>query len=156
MRTHPQNETPHCLAANPVGLILTGGGARAAYQAGVLAGVLELLDPGRDPGFCNPFSIMCGTSAGAINAAAYACQAHNPHAALESIISLWTKLSTGKVYHADAWRLLRTGLRWFSMMAAGWLAPSLRSHQPRSLLDNQPLGELLEDYLDFDQLKRNL
>ncbi len=156
MRTRRQNDAPHCLAANPVGLILTGGGARAAYQAGVLAGVLELLDPGRDPGFCNPFSIVCGTSAGAINAAAYACQAHNPHAALESIISLWTGLSTGKVYHADAWRLLRTGLRWFSMMAAGWLAPSLRSHQPRSLLDNQPLGELLEDYLDFDQLKRNL
>lgn len=156
MRTHRSKNEPHCVSPSPVGLILTGGGARAAYQAGVLAGVIELLDPQRSPGFCSPFSIICGTSAGAINAAAYACRAHEPHAALDGMLRMWAGLQTGMVYHADTWRLLRTGLRWFGMLAAGWLAPSLRSHQPRSLLDNQPLGELLEAFLDFDQLKRNL
>jgi len=69
---------------------------------------------------------------------------------------MWSTLSTGKVYHADGWRLLRTGLRWFGMLAAGWLAPGLRSHQPRSLLDNAPLEQLLNEVLDFEQLRRNL
>lgn len=147
---------PHCAAVSPVGLILTGGGARAAYQAGVLSGVIDLLDPGRTAGFPSPFSIICGTSAGAINAAAYACRAHEPHAAVEGIVRMWGSLRTGMVYHADAMRLLRTGLRWFGMLAAGWLVPSVRSHQPRSLLDNEPLGELLREFLDFTQLRRNL
>ncbi|HUH40735.1 MAG TPA: patatin-like phospholipase family protein, partial [Castellaniella sp.] len=53
-----------------IGLVLTGGGARAAYQAGVLSGVMEIIDPGRRPGMANPFQVICGTSAGAINAAA--------------------------------------------------------------------------------------
>ncbi len=156
MRTLRSKNEPHCVSESPVGLILTGGGARAAYQAGVLAGVLEVLDPHRSPDFCSPFSIICGTSAGAVNAAAYACQAHDPHAALDGMRRMWSTLSTGKVYHADGWRLLRTGLRWFGMLAAGWLAPGLRSHQPRSLLDNAPLEQLLNEVLDFEQLRRNL
>src|SRR5690606_8809984 len=98
-----------CVADQPVGLILLGGGARAAYQAGVLSGVIELLDPQRRPGFCSPFSILCGTSAGAINAAAYACSAHAPHDAVAHLRQLWGGLRTGMVYHADAARLLRTG-----------------------------------------------
>lgn len=156
MRTRPGSNEPHCASVRPVGLILTGGGARAAYQVGVLSGVLDLLDPGRSPDFCSPFSIICGSSAGAINAAAYACRAHTPHDALDGMLRMWSGLETGMVYHADAMRLLGTGLRWFGMLAAGWLAPSLRSHQPRSLLDNTPLGELLEEFLDFDHLQRNL
>jgi len=137
-------------------LILTGGGARAAYQAGVLAGVIELLDPERRPDFCSPFSILCGSSAGALNAAAYACSAHAPHEAVERMLHIWSGLRTGMVYHADPWRLFRTGVRWFSMLAAGWLAPSLRNRQPRSFLDNEPLGRLLEKLLDFDKLAENL
>lgn len=145
-----------CVADQPVGLILLGGGARAAYQAGVLSGVIELLDPQRRPGFCSPFSILCGTSAGAINAAAYACSAHAPHDAVAHLRQLWGGLRTGMVYHADAARLLRTGLRWFGMLAAGWLMPAGRRNPPRSLLDNEPLGELLRRNLDFGQLARNL
>src|SRR5690606_18898720 len=110
MQTPPSTNKPQCLSTRPVGLILTGGGARAAYQAGVLSGVIELLNPGRSPDFCNPFSILCGTSAGAINAAAYACHAHDPRAAVDGLVRMWSGLHTGMVYHADAWRLLRTGL----------------------------------------------
>ncbi len=151
-----QNDASAPVPASPVGLILTGGGARAAYQVGVLSGVLELLDPERRADFQSPFSILCGTSAGAINAAAYACRAHQPHEALDGMLAMWAGLRTGMVYHADTLRLLRTGLRWFGMLAAGWLAPSLRRRQPRSLLDNEPLGQLLERFLDFQQLERNL
>lgn len=152
---HDSHE-PSCISERPVGLILTGGGARAAYQAGVLSGVIELLDPHRRPGFRSPFSIICGTSAGAINAAAYACHAQEPRAAVERIVEMWGNVRTGMVYHADPLRLLRTGLRWFGLLAAGWLAPALRRRQPRSLLDNEPLGELLQRFLDFDSLERNL
>ncbi len=140
----------------PIGLVLTGGGARAAYQVGVLAGILEILDPNRSPDFTNPFEIICGSSAGAINAAALACRANDPHRALSGLQDLWGNLRTGDVYHADAAGLLRTGLRWFAMLALGWMLPGLRSRQPRSLLDNQPLGELLSQTLDFDRLRENL
>lgn len=156
MPTRPDRREPHCIGPRPVGLILTGGGARAAYQAGVISGVIELLNPGRVTNFCNPFSIIAGTSAGAINAAALACGAHDPQATIDGLVRLWSGLRTGMIYHADGPRLLRTGLRWFGMLAAGWLMPSIRSHQPRSLLDNEPLGQLLEDTLDFDRLRSNL
>ncbi len=140
----------------PVGLVLTGGGARAAYQVGVLSGILEILDPERRAGFANPFDIICGSSAGAINAAALACRANDPHRAVTGLQDLWGNLHTGDIYHADALRLLRTGVRWLAMLTMGWLMPDLRNRQPRSLLDNQPLGELLSSALDFDRLKHNL
>ena len=156
MRTRQNDLIPHCASAHPVGLILTGGGARAAYQVGVLSGILELLDPERRPDFCSPFSIICGTSAGAINAAAYACRAHEPRQAVEGLVHWWAGLRTGMVYHADSLRLLRTGVRWLSLLAAGWAMPTLKRRQPRSLLDNEPLSVLLSEQLDFDQLQRNL
>src|SRR5690606_9626935 len=90
------------LADRPrTGLILTGGGARAAYQAGVLSGILTLLDPEQRRGFRNPFEIICGTSAGAINAAALACRAHQPHRAIDHLCSLWQGLHTRDIYYAD-------------------------------------------------------
>ena len=141
---------------NAVGLILTGGGARAAYQVGVLAGIMEILDPHRSPDFSNPFDIICGTSAGAINAGTLACHAHDPHRAMDRLEQLWSNLHTGMIYHADGPRLLRTGLRWFGMLTTGWLFPGLRERQPRSFLDNAPLGELLKATLDFDSLRHNL
>ena len=154
IRATPSESFPS--AARPVGLILTGGGARAAYQAGVLSGVFELLNPRHDAAFVNPFPILCGTSAGAINAVAYACRAHEPMVAVQRLTDMWSSLRTGMVYHADAPRLLRTGLRWFAMLGMGWLAPALRRSRPRSLLDNEPLGDLLRKTLDFDQLAANL
>lgn len=156
MPTHRAAPERPGAGSEPVGLVLTGGGARAAYQVGVLAGILDVLDPDRSPDFANPFDIICGTSAGAINACALACHAQDPHTATDRLEELWGSLQTGTVYHADAARLLRTGLRWFAMLAIGWLMPDMRSRQPRSLLDNQPLGELLSATLNFEQLERNL
>jgi len=139
-----------------VGLVLTGGGARAAYQVGVLSAVLEILDPQRDRGLSNPFPIICGTSAGAINAAALACRAHEPHVATNRLRQLWSGLCTNRIYYADALRLLRTGLSWLGMLSLGWLAPNRYRYQPRFLLDNTPLRALLTQTLDFAQLQRNL
>ncbi|WP_424312183.1 patatin-like phospholipase family protein [Castellaniella sp.] len=139
-----------------VGLVMTGGGARAAYQAGVLSGVLELLDPDRRPGFRNPFDIICGTSAGAINAAALACRAHQPHRAVDHLCDLWQALRTHDIYYADAARLMRTGLQWLGMLGLGWIRPQLSRYAPHSLLDNQPLAGLLSRTLNFSRLQTNL
>jgi len=139
-----------------VGLVLTGGGARAAYQVGVLSAVLDILDPQRSPTLRNPFPILCGTSAGAINAAALACRAHQPHVATERLCQLWGSLSTECIYYADGARLLRTGARWLRMLSLGWLTPNRSRHTPHFLLDNTPLRELLTHALDFTQLQHNL
>ena len=164
MPTNRATPDERCAAVAPsgadgrprTGLILTGGGARAAYQAGVLSGVLELLDPDRRPGFRNPFDIICGTSAGAINAAALACRAHQPHRAIDHLCGLWQALHTQDIYYADAARLLRTGLQWLGMLGLGWLRPQWSAHAPHSLLDNQPLAGLLGRTLNFARLGTNL
>lgn len=127
-------------------LILTGGGARAAYQVGVLTAVAELNPvPAR-----NPFPIICGTSAGAINAAALACYADNFRAAVDNISWVWRHMHAGHIYRADPAGIGLSGARWLSTLALGWLV----RHPPRSLLDNAPLRLLLEKYLDLRGIDR--
>lgn len=138
------------------GLVLTGGGARAAYQVGVLSGVLEIIDPECRRDFRNPFGIICGSSAGAVNAAALGCRAHQPHVALEHLRRLWENLRTDMIYEADAAQLLATGLSWLGLLSTGWLFPGMGGRHPRSLLDNRPLAQLLTRTLDFERLHRNL
>ncbi len=151
-----QTGRPDLPATNSLGLVLMGGGARAAYQAGVLAGLLDILDPDRSPDFRNPFGIICGSSAGAVNAAALGCRANDVHEACDHLEALWGGLHTGMVYHADAPRLLYTGLRWLGLLMMGWAMPKTGHRRPRSLLDNAPLRTLLDATLDFARLQRNL
>jgi len=152
-------DEPPAVAApslRPTGLVLTGGGARAAYQVGALAAVMAILDPAGRPGFLNPFPIICGTSAGAINATALACRAHRPHLALRRMRQLWESLETGMVYRADAPGLIRTGVRWLGLMSLGWMMAGAAGERPRSLLDNAPLADLLGRTLNFRRLQANL
>ncbi len=137
-------------------LVLSGGGARGAYQAGVLSGLLDILDPDRKEGFKNPFGIICGSSAGSINAAAYACRADRPHEAVDRIQHLWANLCTQDVFYADPILLTRTGINWMGALMLGWVAPALRRHMPHSMLDNTPLRKLLRTHLEFDRLQPNL
>lgn len=139
-----------------IGLVLTGGGARAAYQVGVLSGILELIDPDHRRDQPNPFDVICGTSAGAINAAALACRANQPHRAIDHLVALWEALHTQDVYYSDAPRLMRTGLQWLGMLGLGWLGPRFAHRAPHSLLNNEPLVELLARTLNFRRLQTNL
>lgn len=138
------------------GLVLTGGGARAAYQVGALRAVFDILGAGRDEPLPNPFGVICGSSAGAINAAALACRANDPRFAAERMRHFWETLHTGAVYRSDAAGLAGTGAHWLGMLMLGWLVPALRRNRPRSLLDNRPLEQLLMRALDFDRLQANL
>ena len=124
------------------GLVLTGGGARAAYQVGVLKAVAQIRRDCRAPAG-NPFPVITGTSAGAINAAALACRADNFDAAVSSLCEVWENFRAEQVYRSDSIGVLRTGARWLTMMSLGWLIARWRRARPRSLLDNEPLAALL-------------
>ena len=132
--------------ASPIALVLTGGGARAAYQVGVLQAICEVLPNPR----VNPFPIICGTSAGAINAVSLACHAENFQSAVDAVSSVWRNFRAHHVYRADAIGIAGSGMRWLSTLALGWLT----HRAPRSLLDNAPLGELLTRHLDFGGIDR--
>ena len=131
-------------ASNHAGLILTGGGARAAYQVGVLKRIAELLPDPR----VNPFPIICGTSAGAINAASLACFARDFGKSVEYLRSVWENFHAHQVYRSDPLGIGRTGAHWLGALMAGWIVRS----SPRSLLDNAPLRELLERNLPFGDI----
>ena len=127
-------------------LILTGGGARAGYQVGVLKAVRELLpEPQR-----NPFPILCGTSAGALNAASLAVWAEDFGAGVENLLRVWENFSAHQVYRADPAGIGVAGARWLSTLAIGWLT----RRAPRSLLDNAPLRRLLGESLDFRRIAK--
>jgi len=137
------------------GLILTGGGARAAYQVGVLAAIAQLRrDAGQSGG--NPFPIIAGTSAGAINAATLACQSDDFDAAVDGLVYIWQNIHVDQVYAADAFGVVRTGARWLTMMSIGWAIARWRRSRPKSLLDNAPLGRLLRRWVRIDRLQRML
>jgi NTE family protein len=131
-----------------IGLILTGGGARAAYQVGFLRAVSHLLPRGTP----NPFTIICGTSAGAINAAALASNATDFHRAVRQMLLIWKYFHADQVYRSDVLGVFGTGLRWlFAMMAGG-----LGKNNPSSLLDNTPLSQLLRERLDLGGIRRSI
>jgi len=147
---------PLAASGRPTGLVLTGGGARAAYQVGALAAVLEILDPEGRHDFTNPFPILCGTSAGALNVAAMASRAHTPHRALARMRRLWESLHTSMIYRADASSLMRTGARWLGLLSMGWMLAARTGKRPHSLLDNSPLAELLARVVNFERLQANV
>lgn len=134
------------------GLILTGGGARAAYQVGVLQAISQILwEAGWRPAR-NPFDIICGTSAGALNAAALACRADNFSEGVQKLLDVWENFTVEQVYRADSLGVLRSGARWLSLLSFGWLLRKWRAAPPTSLLDNTPLVGLLHRMLDLPRL----
>jgi NTE family protein len=134
------------------GLVLTGGGARAAYQVGVLQAIAELRRGLAAEGRRNPFAVICGTSAGAINAAALACGADDFDDSVRRLVAVWQEVHAAQVYRADPAGLIRSGAQWLAMLAFGWALSRFRLAQPRSLLDNAPLGELLQRLVPLGRL----
>ncbi len=134
------------------GLILSGGGARAAYQVGVLQAISQILwEAGWRPAR-NPFDIICGTSAGAINAVALACRADNFGEGVQTLLDVWENFTVDQVYRADSLGVIRSGARWLSLLSFGWLLRKWRASPPTSLLDNTPLVGLLHRMLDLPRL----
>ena len=141
-------------SAPRTGLLLTGGGARAAYQVGVLEAIADLrlaCGAGKEP---NPFPIVTGTSAGAINAAALACGADQFDRAVRRIVRVWSNFHAHHVYRADSISVMRSGARWLTLLSLGWVLARWRRMRPRSLLDNDPLAHLLVKMVPLVRLPR--
>ena len=134
------------------GLILMGGGARAAYQVGVLEGVARILESQGWPASRNPFPVVCGTSAGAINAAAIAAHSDDWLGAIDRLTSVWHDFSADQVYRVDARGSLGNAAHWIGALLFGWMIRS----RPRSLFDNSPLADLLGRMIDLRRLQRCL
>ena len=150
----PQAAPKAPTSAPPTGLLLTGGGARAAYQVGVLEAIADLRQAcgaGSEP---NPFPIITGTSAGAINAAALACGADNFDRAVRRIARVWRQFHANQVYGADSLSVMRSGARWLTLVSIGWALARWRRMRPQSLLDNKPLEKLLVKMVPLVRLPR--
>lgn len=127
------------------GLILSGGGARAAYQVGVLTAISELTQHQQHI----PFDIICGTSAGAFNACAMAARAHEFHVGVEKLSRIWSNFSCDQVYRTDlasisyrAWTVIRT-----------IIAGNRKKDAAISLLDNTPLRDLINSTLKLHRIQ---
>jgi NTE family protein len=134
------------------GLLLTGGGARAAYQVGVLEAIADIrlaCSAGDQP---NPFPIIAGTSAGAINATVLACGSDNFDDTVRMLAKVWRNFRAEQVYRTDQLSVLRPGATWMRLLSAGWLIAKWRRIKPRSLLDNSPLKELLHRLVPLERL----
>lgn len=127
------------------GLIMNGGGARAAYQIGVLKAVAELIPRGQP----SPFQIICGTSAGAINAVALASMADNYNYAIARMLRVWGNFRVTQVFYADFKHIAKIALHWLIALGMGGLGKA----RPLALLDRKPLRELLQQSLEFDRIR---
>nr|MDP2189802.1 patatin-like phospholipase family protein [Rhodoferax sp.] len=134
------------------GLVLSGGGARAAYQVGVLEAIADIRKAAGALAHANPFPIITGTSAGAINAAALACGADDFDSTVRRIGEVWKNIHAKQIYRADSFSMLRSGAGWMTLLSLGWLIAKWRRLKPRSLLDNSPLHELLPRLVPLGRL----
>lgn len=142
------SETNYIFFENREALVLAGGGARAAYQVGVLRAMADWL-PADSP--C-PFEVLVGTSAGAINAAALAARARRMSEAVGELERVWANFRVEQVMRADAGSMLRAGLHWmFSMLSGGWLLPP-----PRSVFDTSPLRDLLQRSIPLERIPASI
>lgn len=128
-----------------LGLVLPGGGARAAYQAGVLAAIAEMLPPAAP----NPFPVITGTSAGAINAAIIATHALHFRRGAEQLAAVWAHMHSDLVFRTDALTIVTNLLRWL----INALHPGFGSQGATALLDNLPLRRLLERHIVFARVQ---
>ena len=140
-------------SGSKIGLVLSGGGARTAYQVGVLKAVAELLPPE----ISDPFPIICGTSAGAINALALAgCHGSEYQCTFQSRIkkieSIWCGLEANNIYRSDLLGVLKNTLIMFFSI----FNKSYTQEKPKALLDNTPLRQLLRQLIDFEAINESI
>jgi NTE family protein len=129
------------------GLVLTGGGARAAYQVGVLKAISELEFK---PHCGNPFPIITGTSAGAINATVFASYAQTPRVGIKSLERVWQSFSVDQVFRSDFRGIVKNAARWTKSL----FVQDYHKTRQLSLLNNRPLVELLSRVVHYGNLQK--
>jgi NTE family protein len=133
-----------------IGLILTGGGARAAYQVGVLKAIAEFLP--RRAG--NPFQVICGTSAGALNAVTLAVNARQFRKGVKYLLGIWVNADVSNIYRSDVLGVAKNTGRWIFGLVLSLFGIN---HMNRiSLLDNSPLRTFLERALPCEKIQESI
>lgn len=146
LRPTPRRSYPP--KSHPVGLVLAGGGMRGAYEVGVLQGMVDVLQLG--PADAAPFQFIAGTSVGAINSAFLAANSHTPNLGLPALIDAWGELNFSRDLQ------LRLG-PWLEQLIRGARSPSPSDvYLGSSLLDPEPLEDLVSTRVDWDQLHQNI
>ncbi|MEQ8313882.1 MAG: patatin-like phospholipase family protein [Gammaproteobacteria bacterium] len=130
------------------GLLLSGGGSRAAYQIGVLRAIAQLL-PKESP---NPFHVIAGTSAGALNAVSLASHAWRFRTAVRSLEYIWRNLSSEQVYSPESGNLLGSA----SSVLLSVISSNKQKDKPVAIFDNSPLAVLLSRVIRFDRIQHNI
>ncbi len=126
-------------------LVLPGGGARGAFQVGVLKAIAELVPKGTP----NPFPIISGTSAGAVNSVVLAAKARRFRVAVAELDTVWSHFRCQDVYRTDHWTMLKSSLHWLTAIVLGGFIVGM----PKSLLDNSPLRALLSRNVRFPRIQ---
>ena len=137
-------------APEKLGLILTGGGARVAYQVGVLKAIAEFFPQ------CtrNPFPIICGTSSGSLNAAALAVHSHSLHRGVRYLLEVWTQSHANLVYRTDFVGVLKNVTHWLLGLILSGLG--INKLKKVALLDNTPMVNLLKAALPYENIQKNI
>lgn len=140
MKIHPEDVR--------TALVLPGGGARGAFQVGVLKAIAKLVPPGS----ANPFPVISGTSAGAINSVVLASKARRYRVAIAELERVWGHFRCEQVFRTDSLSMLKSSLHWLSAIVLGGYVVGT----PRSLLDNSPLRSLLSRNIRFPRIQRSI
>jgi NTE family protein len=133
------------LVDKKIGLVLSGGGARAAYQVGVLKAICRLLPVDSK----NPFQVITGTSAGAINAVALASYSGHYKLGIRQLENIWKNFSSEQVYRTDWKSVLGSSAKFLLNTLFGY-----KAGEPVSLLDNSPLRGLLKKVIQYENIQK--
>jgi NTE family protein len=131
-------------------LVLSGGGARGAYQVGVLRGLLDL---GVIPEHSTGFDVLVGSSAGSLNAGALAAYADDLDEAVARLEDVWSEIEAQDVFRTDLRSLSEIGAKWVRDLSFGGVLRHVSAH---SLLDTAPLRELLSRNIPFPRIATKL
>lgn len=131
------------------GIVMTGGGARAAYQVGVVRAIYEILGKKE-----NLFDVISGNSAGAINSIYLACHSENWDISTHNLSELWTRVQPQNIYDLRTRTVSELGMKLFSSTVFGGLSP--KGANMNHLLDTTPLRKLIEREVDFNHIQRNI
>ncbi len=131
-----------------IGLVLPGGGARCAYQVGVLKAIAEMVPRGA----ANPFPVISGTSAGAVNGVVLATRARRFQHALIDLERVWANFQTHHVFRSDSKTMLKGALHWLTAFGSAGLLGT----DPRSMLDNEPFRNLLKRHVKFTHIQDSI
>lgn len=133
-----------------IGLILTGGGARAAYQVGVLKAISEFFPRHAR----NPFPVICGTSAGALNAAALAANAQSFRKGVQFLTNTWKNFHANQIYRTDVIGVFNNTVLWVAGMM--FSAMGINKLNKVSMLNNSPLVDFLQDMLPYERIQKSI